>query len=74
MDIGSIRFSSSISVFKKKLEDIKAILHKFPIQEQIHKKYLANNMVHGKIRREIKNPQMFKTDPEAFSSAIYFSP
>jgi hypothetical protein len=27
----------------------------------------------GKIRREIQNPQMFETDPESFSPAIYFS-
>jgi hypothetical protein len=33
----------------------------------------ARSTANGKIRREIQNIQMFKTDPESFSPAIYFS-
>jgi hypothetical protein len=32
----------------------------------------ARSTTNGKIRREIQNPQMFETDPESFSPAIYF--
>jgi hypothetical protein len=33
---------------------------------------LAGSTANGKIRCEIQNPQMFETDPESFSPAIYF--
>jgi hypothetical protein len=33
----------------------------------------ARSTANGKIRREIQNPQMFETDPESFSPAIYFT-
>jgi hypothetical protein len=32
----------------------------------------ARFTTNGKIRLEIQNPQMFETDPESFSPAIYF--
>jgi hypothetical protein len=32
----------------------------------------ARSTANGKIRRKIQNPQMFETDPESFSPAIYF--
>jgi hypothetical protein len=34
----------------------------------MHERSTAN----GKMQREIQNPQMFETDPESFSPAIYF--
>jgi hypothetical protein len=33
----------------------------------------ARSTANGKIRREIQNHQIFETDPESFSQAIYFN-